>query len=83
MTLLSDRAAARLVTAGRLIQAEKKAGGWGIKIDRAPGEKYPASVLRTLKSLPADDQAKLRDLVDWVEAYESAERPEGAHRSRC
>lgn len=71
MTDFSDRAAARLKIAGRLLQADPKAlGGRGLKIVTAPGESYPEAVLRAIKALPADDQATLQSHVDWVEDYD-------------
>lgn len=71
MSDLSDRAAARLKIAGRLLQADPKThGGRGLKIVTAPGETYPQAVLREIKALPADDQATLQGQVDWVEDYD-------------
>lgn len=71
MTALSDRAAARLKIAGKLLQADPKThGGRGLKIVTAPGESYPEAVLREIKALPTEDQATLQGHVDWVEDYD-------------
>jgi hypothetical protein len=77
MSGLSDRAAARLVAAGRLLQSPPAVGGWGQRIQRQEGEAYPQAVLRALGGLPAADQASLRALVDWVEDYEATEPERG------
>lgn len=74
---LSDRAAARLVIAGRLLQASPREGGWGLRIQRRDGESYPLAVMREISALAEGDQARLRGLVDWVESYE---REEGRQR---
>ncbi len=76
MTDFSDRAAARLKIAGRLLQADPKAlGGQGLKIVTAPGESYPQAVLRTIQALPADEQTRLQSHVDWVEDYDRQSTP--------
>jgi hypothetical protein len=74
---LSDRAASRLVAAGRLLQAPPAVGGWGQSIRRQEGESYPQAVLRSISALPPVDQARLRGLVDWVEDYEAVESERG------
>ena len=76
MSDFSDRAAARLKIAGRLLQADPKAlGGRGLKIVTAPGESYPQAVLREIQALPPDEQAALQSQVDWVEDYDRHPSP--------
>lgn len=67
-----DEKIASLLAAGRLLQS--KDWFWGRReIERASGETYPAAVLRVIKTLPDDERAKLRELTEWVRAYEKAE----------
>lgn len=60
----SDEQAAFLVAAGRLIQAG------GRRIERLPGERYPAAVLRVVANLPAEERERIRELSRWVREYE-------------
>jgi hypothetical protein len=70
--IMDDEKAAALVAAGRLLQS--KDWFWGKReIKRAPGETYPAAVLRVIQTLPADERAKLRELTEWVRDYERAD----------
>ncbi len=62
---LSDRAKHRLRIAARLMRQE------GYRFD--DGEFYEA-VLSRIVSLDCSQQRRLRDLVDWLEEYEIAER---------
>ncbi len=65
---LSDRAAFRLVLAGRCLRLQ------GHTIEAMPGEPYPLAVLRTIRQLPPETQARLREQVDFLESL----GPDGA-----
>lgn len=68
----TDEQAAALVAAGRLLQRGGK-GGWPggrKKIERLPGETYPAAVARVVAGLSIGERQHLRELVSWVRAYE-------------
>lgn len=67
---MHDRAAQRLVIAGRLLQA--KSNGFHRPIVKRDGETYPQAVLRVLQDdLPADERCQVKDLVDWLEDFET------------
>lgn len=68
---LSDRQAAALVAAGRLLQSPRWTGG-AVVIARAPGETYPQAVARAIAALDADTRVRLRELVAWVLDYDLA-----------
>ncbi len=63
---LSDRAKLRLRLAAGLLRSE------GVKFD-CPRDQFYEKIQEVLAGLPAERQAALRELVDWVEDYERAE----------
>jgi hypothetical protein len=66
---MDDQTVAALLAAGRLLQSRQ--WFWGKReIKRMEGETYPMSVMRTIETLPAEERAKLRELVAWVRDYE-------------
>jgi SOS-response transcriptional repressor LexA len=69
---MRDEEAAALVAAGRLLQSKQWPGGKR-EIKRAPGETYPSAVLRVIQTLDESERAKLRELTEWVRAYEKAD----------
>jgi len=72
----TDEQAAALVAAGRLLQKGGRAGwpGGPKKIERRPGESYPAAVLRLINILTVAERQHLRELVAWVMDYEKSGR---------
>jgi hypothetical protein len=69
---MDDETVAALLAAGRLLQSRQ--WFWGKReIKRAPGESYPAAVLRVIQTLDENERAKLRELVAWVREYEKAD----------
>ncbi|MBY0365161.1 MAG: hypothetical protein K2X12_02880 [Burkholderiaceae bacterium] len=64
---LSDRAKHRLRLAAGLLRSE------GVSFE-CPRDQFYDKVQEVLAGLPADKQAHLRELVDWVEDYDRAER---------
>ena len=58
---LSPRARERLRLAAALLRAV------GVRVDDAAG--FHAGVLAALDALPDDERARVRGLVEWVEAY--------------
>lgn len=60
---LSPRARERLRLAAGLLRAN------GVRVDDAAGAGFHAGVLAALDALPVDDRARVRTLVDWIEAY--------------
>jgi hypothetical protein len=70
--VMDDETVAALLAAGRLLQSRQ--WFWGKReIKRQAGETYPQAVLRVIKTLPDDERAKLRELTEWVRAYEKAD----------
>jgi hypothetical protein len=66
---MDDQTVAALLAAGRLLQSRQ--WFWGKReIKRMEGETYPMSVMRVIETLPADERAKLRELVAWIRNYE-------------
>lgn len=64
---LSDRAKHRLRLAAGLLRAQ------GTSFE-CPRDQFYDKVQEVLAGLPAEKQAALRELVDWVEDYDRAER---------
>ncbi|MEJ6001048.1 hypothetical protein [Paucibacter soli] len=77
MSGMSNRAAQRLVTAGRFLQSRKR------RIIVQPGESYPAAVLRELQALPEAERLHLKGLVDWVEQYDIQAESEANAQQRA
>lgn len=75
-TFTNEQAAA-LVAAGRFLQNGCPKGGWPggrKKIERQPGETYPAAVSRVVAGLPPSERQHLRGLVEWVRDHERHDR---------
>lgn len=63
-------AAARLQAAGALLESPEKGSVFGRhQIRPRDGESYAQAVLRTIRGMPADQQRRLREMVDWVQDY--------------
>lgn len=65
MKILSERAKNRLKIAARFLRQDGH---------RFEGANFYESVMNVIESLPTDRKLKLRELVDWVEAYGLAEQ---------
>lgn len=69
---MNEAQARALIAAGRLLQSKAWPGG-RVKIERGSGEDYPQAVFRVIASLEDRDRDCLRELVEWVIAYEKIE----------
>ncbi|SCC92990.1 conserved hypothetical protein [Thiomonas sp. X19] len=73
---LSDRAAFRLLLAGRCLRLRHH------KIETQPGETYPMAVLRFVKAMPADAHDSLRGEIDFLESLGADGAPSETIRER-
>lgn len=74
-TVQSDRGVHRLILAGALLQSHRQPpGGKRTVITAQPNETYPMAVLRTVRLMSQQERALLKDAVDWVEAYDLANK---------
>lgn len=65
---LSERAKLRLRLAAGLLRGKGGRGGRDLGFSR---ENFYEDIQRHLASLPQDEQRELRNLVDWLEDYET------------
>lgn len=75
--MLSERGKHRLRIAAGLLRSE------GIKFD-CPRDQFYEKIQEVLAGLPAERQATLKELVDWVEDYDlasAAQAPTSARSS--
>lgn len=78
---MHDRAAQRLVIAGRLLQA--KGNSFHRQVAKRVGETYPQAVLRVLQEDLADaERQEVKTLVDWIENYERHDQEDPKRKER-